>query len=114
MSSLDRHQGLLLRRWAEELKALERRRQVVLGAATEAGQALRHRWPASVAIPISISPWRACRPTARSKRWAWRNTSWMPALAAAGEDAIGADLVRLEALPPHWQGRIRDHALPLG
>jgi hypothetical protein len=36
------------------------------------------------------------------------------ALAAAGEDAIGADLVRLEALPPHWQGRIRDHAHPLG
>lgn len=36
------------------------------------------------------------------------------AFAAAGEDAIGVDLVRLEALPPHWQGRIRDHALPLG
>jgi hypothetical protein len=56
MTTLDRHQALLRRQWAEELKALERRRQVVLGAATEAGQALRHRWPASVTIPISISP----------------------------------------------------------
>jgi predicted nucleotidyltransferase len=128
MPTLDPHHALLRRQWAEEAQALERRRQRLLAAATEAALALRTHWPEMEAVWVfgSVADQHAFRrhsdldlavaglpAEAQLSALAVVQRVLDRAMAATGEAAVAIDLVRLEDLDPHWQGRIRQRALPL-
>jgi predicted nucleotidyltransferase len=128
MPTLDPHQALLRRQWAEEARALERRRQRLLAAATEAALALKAHWPAIETVWVfgSAATQHAFRrhsdldlavaglpPEAQLSALAVVERVLDRAMAATGGVSVAIDLVRLEELDPHWQERIRHRALPL-
>lgn len=117
----DPHQALLRRQWALEVQALEQRRQRVLAAAEMAAWALRQQWPSIEAVWLfgsAQSPGGFRRHSdldlavaglpsgAEIAAMGLLEQLLDSALMAAGEAAIGIDVVRLEDLPPHWRQRI--------
>ncbi|TVS02445.1 MAG: nucleotidyltransferase domain-containing protein [Cyanobium sp. PLM2.Bin73] len=128
MPSLDPHQTLLRRQWAEEAQALEHRRQQLLAGALEAASTLRAQWPTTEAVWMfgSAAAQHALRrhsdldlavaglpAEAHLSALAVVERVLDRAMAAASQDPVAIDLVRLEDLDPHWQERIRQRALPL-
>ncbi len=125
MATLDPHHVVLRQQWAEEAEALERRRQRLQAAAGEVAGALKQQWPeleamwlfGSAATPqgfrrhsdldLALAGLPAA---AQIAALALAERQVDAALAAAGETGIAIDLVRLEDLDPHWQGRIRQRA----
>jgi predicted nucleotidyltransferase len=125
MATLDPHHAVLRQQWAEEAEALERRRRRLHFAAGEAACALKEAWPqldgvwlfGSAATPqgfrrhSDLDLALAGLPVeAQIAALGVVERQVDAALAAAGETGIAIDLVRLEDLEPHWQGRIRQRA----
>lgn len=128
MPTLDPHHAVLRQQWAREAEALEQRRQRLLAAAGVAACALKVRWSQLEAVWLfgsAATPGGFRRHSdldlalaglpaeAQIAALAVVEQQVDAALAAAGETGIAIDLVRLEDLEPHWQGRIRQRALRL-
>ncbi len=128
MPGPDPRHALLRRQWAEERSLLEHRRRHLQAAAAAAARALRERWPQLEAVWLFGSA--AAPDTFRRHSDLDLAVGGLPpeaqitalgvverevdaALAAAGEAGTAIDLVRIEDLDPHWQGRLRERALPL-
>jgi predicted nucleotidyltransferase len=118
----------LRQQWAGEAEALEQRRQRLFAAAGVAACALKVRWSQLEAVWLfgsAATPGGFRRHSdldlalaglpaeAQIAALAVVEQQVDAALAAAGETGIAIDLVRLEDLEPHWQGRIRQRALRL-
>ncbi len=128
MASADIHHQHLQRRWAEERRLLEARRQHVLLAAGRAAHALRERWPGlrgvwvfgSVLQPDSFLRHsdldlvvEGLPSVDQLEALGLVERVVDPLLADAGQRGIAIDLARWEDLPPHWWERLRRHALAL-
>lgn len=122
------HHQELDRRWAEEQRQLEERRQVLVEAASAAARALRQRWP----VVQGVWLFGSAQEPGSFQRHSDLDLAveGLPAaahgqalgvveaivdgvLAAAGEGGIAIDVVRSEDLPPHWRERLRQRARAL-
>lgn len=128
MTALDLHHQHLDRRWAEEQRQLEGRRQVLVKAAAAAARALRERWSmvqrvwlfGSVQEPGSFQRHsdldlavEGLPADAHGEALGVVEGIVDQALAAAGESGIAIDVVRSEDLPPHWRERLHQRARAL-
>jgi predicted nucleotidyltransferase len=118
MTVSEGHRRHWQQRWAADAAGLQRRRAGALPQAEEAAVALQRHWPQISAIWLFGS--------ALTEAFGARSDIDLAVQGLPPEDLLAAmaiteesgtlpvDLVRLEALPPHWQRRIQERGKRLG